>query len=353
MRYTTFGRQTGLRVSELALGTGTFGTSWGHGAERDEARRIFDTYVEAGGNFFDCADIYQFGQAETFLGELVASDRDRFVIATKYTYGSGPDSGPSRTGNSRKAMVSSLEGSLRRLKLDAVDVYWVHIPDGATPTEEIARALDDVVRAGKVHYVGLSNFPAWRVSRAHAIAELRGWAPISAIQIEYSLVERTAERELLPMAEALGLAAALWSPLGGGLLTGKYREGETGRLSASAGPVHDESTQQKTRIVDEVRRIAQELGTKPAPVAIAWVRAKVRASTTTLIPLLGANTQAQLVANLAALEVSLSDDHLRRLDEVSAVPLGTPHEMIAGPQTRAGVSGGIPELLDRPRTPVA
>lgn len=138
-----------------------------------------------------------------------------------------------------------------------------------------------------------------------------------------------------------------------GRLTGKYREGETGRLSASAGPVHDESTQQKTRIVDEVRRIAQELGTKPAPVAIAWGRAKVRASTTTLIPLLGANTQAQLVANLAALEVSLSDDHLRRLDEVSAVPLGTPHEMIARPQNGAGVSGGIPELLDRPRTPVA
>lgn len=352
MRYTTFGR-TGLVVSELALGTATFGTGWGYGAERSEARAIFDAYVEAGGNFFDCADFYQFGQSETLLGEFIASERDRFAIATKYSFGDAPGAGPLRAGNSLRAMVTSLEASLRRLKVDAVDVYWVHIADQVTPTEEIVRAFDDVVRAGKVRYVGLSNFPAWRVSRAQAIAELRGWAPIAGIQIEYSLVERTAERELLPMAEALGLAVALWSPLGGGLLTGKYREGQSGRQTVNGGPVHSEETQQKTRIVDEVLRIAREVGTTPAQVAIAWVRARVRASATTLIPLLGANTRAQLADNLAALGFSLSDDQLRRLDEVSAVPLGIPHEAIAKPRNRATVSGGVHDRLHGPRTPVA
>jgi aryl-alcohol dehydrogenase-like predicted oxidoreductase len=206
VRYRMFGERTGLRVSELALGAGTFGTRWGYGAEPEEARRIFDCFAEAGGNFVDCADAYQFGQAETLLGQFVAADRDHFVLATKYTLGAEPEGGVSRTGNGRKNMVRSVEASLRRLGTDRIDLYWAHMADGLTPIEEIARGFEDLVRAGKVLHVGLSDFPAWRVARAATLAELRGWAPVAGIQVEYGLVERTPDRELLPMTEALGLA---------------------------------------------------------------------------------------------------------------------------------------------------
>lgn len=353
MQYKIFGSRTGLRVSELALGTGTFGTGWGHGAERAEAHKVFDGYVEAGGNFLDSADSYQFGQAETLVGEFVAPDRDHFVIASKYTLGSDPQGGLSRTGNSRKNMVRSVEASLERLKTDRLDVYWVHMSDGATPVEEIARAFDDLVRAGKILYAGLSDFPAWRVARAATIAEVRGWAPIAGLQIEYSLVERTPERELLPMAAALGLGTTLWSPLGGGLLTGKYRHGADGRLTRGSGPVHNESGPRDTAILDKVRTVADEMGATPAQVAIAWVRHKATTSPAALIPILGARTLAQLDDNLAALNVTLSNDQVRRLDEVSAVPLGFPHEMLTSEGNRKRIAGGRPELLDIPSIPPA
>lgn len=220
MRYKTFGRRTGLRVSELALGTGNFGTGWGYGAEREEAQAVFEAYVAAGGNFIDTAHSYQLGQSEKLVGQFIAADRDHFVVATKYTLGSGGADGLSRTGNSRKNLVRSVEESLKRLNTDRIDLYWAHMADGMTPMEEILRGFDDLVRAGKILYAGLSNFPAWRVARADLLADLRGWAPVAGIQIEYSLAERTADRELLPMAEALGLGVALWSPLGGGVLTG-------------------------------------------------------------------------------------------------------------------------------------
>lgn len=199
MRYKVFGRRTGLRVSELALGAGNFGTRWGHGAECNEAKKVFDSYVEAGGNFIDTADSYQFGESEELVGEFIAADRDYFVVATKYTLGTNANDGISRTGNNRKNMVRSVEGSLKRLKTDRIDLYWAHFADGVTPMEEIVRGFDDLVRSGKILYAGLSNFPAWRISRADLLTELRGWAPIAGIQIEYSLVERTADRELLPM----------------------------------------------------------------------------------------------------------------------------------------------------------
>src|SRR3954470_12929837 len=236
VRYRMFGERTGLRVSELGLGGGNFGTRWGYGAEPEEARRIFDRFAEAGGNFLDCADAYQFGQAETLLGQFVAADRDHFVLATKYTLGAEPEGGVSRTGNGRKNMVRSVEASLKRLGTDRIDLYWAHMADGTTPTEEIARGFEDLVRAGKVLHVGLSDFPAWRVARAATLAELRGWAPVGGIQVAYSLVERTPARGLLPMAEALGLAVTAWSPLGGGLLSGKYRRGEAGRVAALGNP---------------------------------------------------------------------------------------------------------------------
>ena len=355
MRYKLFGRQTGLRVSEFALGTGNFGTGWGHGAEPDEARRIFDRYAEAGGNFIDTSDVYQFGQAETLLGEFLATpaDRDGFVLATKYTHGAVPQGGILGTGNSRKNMVRSLEASLKRLKTDRIDLYWVHAADGVTPVEEIVRAFDDLVRAGKILYAGLSDFPAWRIARGATLAELRGWAPIVGVQFEYSLVERTADRELLPMSEALGLCATLWSPLGGGFLTGKYRRAEEGRLTKLGALIHSEKTPRETAILDAVQSVAAETDATPTAVAIAWLRHKAAASTTALVPILGPRTAAQLDDTLAALDLTLPDATLRQLDKVSAVPLGFPHDFLASERNRNRVTGGKADLIDPIAVPVA
>lgn len=351
MRYKIFGRRTGLRVSELALGAGNFGTRWGHGAEREEAKKVFDRFVEAGGNFLDTADSYQFGQSEELVGEFIAADRDYFVLATKYTLGTAANEGISRTGNSRKNMVRSVEGSLKRLKTDRIDLYWAHFADGVTPTEEIVRGFDDLVRSGKIHYGGLSNFPAWRISRADILAELHGWAPIVGIQIEYSLAERTADRELLPMAEALGLGAALWSPLGGGFLTGKYRSSNEGRLTRLRRLVHTEKTSRETAILDTVLAVASEVGVSPTEIAIAWLLHKAANSTTSLIPILGPRTREQLDGTLGAIDVTLSQDQIARLDAASAIPLGMPHEQINS--SAAALAGGKPELLDLPAIPVA
>lgn len=340
MQYTTFGRRTGLRVSELALGTGNFGTGWGYGSEREEAKEVFDGYVDAGGNFIDTADNYQVGQSEEMLGDFIAADRDHFVLATKYTMGVAPNSGPSRTGNSRKNMVQSVEASLKRLKTDRIDLLWAHFSDGVTPLEEILRGFDDLARQGKILYAGLSNFPAWRVSRADVMAELRGWAPMAGIQIEYSLAERGADRELLPMAEALGVGAALWSPLGGGLLTGKYRDGsKDGRLTGFGGAlVHTEKSGRETVILDTMETIAGEMGATPTQVAVAWLLHKSRNSPTALVPILGSRTRAQLDATLGAVAMTLSDDQAARLDAVSAIKLGSPYDTIA--EQKAAIAGG-------------
>ena len=352
MRYKIFGRRTGLRVSALALGAGNFGTRWGHGAEREEAKKVFDAYVEAGGNFIDTADSYQFGESEELVGEFIARDRDYFVVATKYTLGATAVDGISRTGNSRKNMVRSVEGSLKRLKTDRIDLYWAHFADGMTPMEEIVRVFDDLVRSGKILYAGLSNFPAWRVARGDLLAEWRGWAPLAGIQIEYSLAERTADRELLPMAEALGLGAALWSPLGGGFLTGKYRQSDEGRInSLLARLVHTEKTARETAILDAVLAVAKEIDASPTEIAIAWMLDKAAKSTTSLIPILGSRTSEQLAGTLGALNVKLSHAQIARLDDVSAVPLGTPHEQIRC--SAAAIAGGKPELLDLPSVPVS
>jgi len=331
MRNKVFGRRSGLQVSELALGTGNFGTGWGHGAERDEAKQIFDAYLEAGGNFLDTANGYQFGQAEVLLGEFIAAERDRLVVATKYTLRTRPeDEGTIKIGNNRKNMVRAVEESLKRLNTDHIDLFWAHLSDNVTPMEEILRGFDDLIRAGKIHYAGLSNFPAWRIARADLLAEVRGFAPLVAIQVEYSLAERTADRELLPMAEALGLAATLWSPLGGGFLTGKYRESQGDNRASKLGVlIHSEKTARETAVLDTLLAVAGELEATPTHVAIAWLREKARRSTTALIPILGSRTREQFDATLGALKVQLSSEQIARLDKVSAVPLGVPHEMIA------------------------
>lgn len=342
MHYRVFGR-TGLRVSSFALGAGNFGTGWGYGASRDEAQKIYARYREAGGNFIDTADQYQFGQSEEMLGSFIASERDDVVLATKFSLGDSVDSGLQRTGNSRKAMTQSVEASLRRLKTDRIDLLWVHMPDGVTPVDEIARGLDGLVRSGKILYAGFSDFPAWRTATAVTLAEQRGWAPIAAVQLEYSLVERTAERELLPMAAAFGLGTVSWSPLGGGLLTGKYRKGETGRAQGLGAVIHSESDARKTAAVDAVLAVAQESGLSAGQVAIAWVLAKGT------LPILGPRTLGQLVDNLASADAALSAEQMRRLDDASAIALGFPHEVVAGSAPRlAGGKAKQTEALVHP-----
>ena len=277
MRHFTFGRNNGLRVSALALGAGTFGTRWGYGAAPEDVPRIFDTFADAGGTFLDTAASYQVGEAEENLGKLLNGRRDDFTVATKFAIG-GPDgTGVLQTGNGRRAMFRSVEGSLRRLDTDYIDLLWVHFPDFVTPLDEIVRGLDDLARAGKILYAGLSNFPAWMTARAATLAELRGAIPISGVQLEYSLVERSADRENLPMAESLGLGAAVWSPLGGGLLSGKYRSSSDGRLTDWKRLVHTEDEPAKAATVDAVLAVAGEIGVPAAQVAVAWLLERAQA----------------------------------------------------------------------------
>ena len=346
LRYKLFGEHTGLRVSELVLGTANFGTAWGgHGADPDEARRIFDRYADAGGNFLDSANGYQEGQSEEFLGDLLAGRRDEFVLATKYAVKTNTDSGVLVTGNSRQAMVSSVEASLKRLKTDRIDVYWAHVSDGVTPLEEIVRGFDDLTRAGKILYAGLSNFPAWRVARAATISQLRGAVPIAGIQVEHSLVQRATEQELIPAAKALGLGVVAFSPLGGGVLTGKYRAGkaEDRRDEAWAGAgFQSESSPQRTAIIDTLIAIADETGVTPGEIAVAWVAGKGS------LPIIGPRTVAQLETNLASASVALSAEQISRLDDVSALPPVYPYTVLDDPRIKDLITGSKLDWIDGP-----
>lgn len=348
MRYRLFGQHTGLRVSELILGAGNFGTRWGHGAEPAEASRILDAYADAGGNFIDAADSYQFGEAEEILGDLLAGRRDDFVLATKFSQRATPKQSILVTGNSRKAMVSSLEASLKRLKTDHVDLYWVHYSDGVTPVDEIVRGFDDLVRAGKILYAGLSDFPAWRAARAATIAEIRGSVPVAGLQFELSLVARTAEQELVPAGLGLGMGMAAWSPLGGGMLTGKYRRGETGREQGLGGRVFQpENSVQRTAILDALIDIAQQKGVAPGEVALAWV------ATTGVFPIIGPRSLGHLQSSISAAGLSLSADELNRLEEVSALPSVFPYTLIEEVGNKQRITGGKLDLFDAPTLPVA
>lgn len=316
MKYTVFG-QTGLRVSQVALGTGNFGTGWGYGADPDAARAVFNAYAEAGGNFIDTADVYQFGQSEELLGTLMQGRREDFVLATKFTNGTVPNANRLVTGNSRKALVASVEASLKRLKTDRIDIFWAHQPDGITPIEEIVRGFEDLARAGKILYAGLSNFPAWRLARAVTLAEMTRAVPIAAAQFEHSLVRREPEADLFPASHALRLGIVTWSPLGGGMLTGKYRKGEKGRAEGFGGRVFQpENSAQRTQILDTVLAVAGELGVSASQVAIAW------AGTHGAVPIIGPRSLLQLGDNLGALTVTLSAEQLQSLDTVSN--LGSP-----------------------------
>jgi aryl-alcohol dehydrogenase-like predicted oxidoreductase len=341
MRYKLLGR-SGLRVSELGFGVMTFGEKRGWGASKKESRRLFDTYVDAGGNFLDTANIYQDGTSERHLGEFISADRDRFVVATKYTlYNREGD--PNASGNHRKNMVRSLEGSLRRLGTEYVDLFWLHAWDFMTPVDEVMRGLDDLVRSGKVLYVGVSDTPAWIVSQANTLADLRGWSPFVALQIEYSLVERTPERDLLPMARALDLAVTPWGILGAGVLSGKYNQEEssvTGRAAEGRG-----KDPGSLGIAREVATVAEEIGCTPTQAAIAWVRHQPGV----IVPLLGARTAEQLEDNLGVLQVTLDEEHLQRLDQATRTDLGFPHEFLQGDLIRRFVYGGTYDQIENHR----
>ena len=343
MRYKLLG-QSGLRVSELSLGTMTFGEEWGWGSSPDASQQIFNTYAEAGGNFLDTADGYTNGTSEKMLGEFIAADRSHFVVATKYSFNQRPGD-PNAGGNHRKNMTQALEGSLKRLNTDYVDLYWVHAWDFLTPVEEVMRALDDMVRLGKVLYAGVSDTPAWIVSQANTLAGLRGWTPFTALQVEYSLVERTPERDLLPMARAFGMAVTPWSPLGGGVLSGKYNtaaeeEGDPSRLRIF---LQSKVSERNLRIAAVVVDVAREAGRSASQVALAWLRAQPGA----VIPIIGARKFDQLVDNLACLDLVLSAEQMARLDEVSRIDLGFPHDFLSDPMIVERLHGGTLPQIDR------
>jgi aryl-alcohol dehydrogenase-like predicted oxidoreductase len=324
MRYRLLGR-SGLRVSELCLGTMVFGDVRGPwGATAEDAATIVSRFAADGGNFIDTASNYAGGESERIVGELVRSDRDWWVVATKYTCSSRPDD-PNAGGNHRKSLVRSLEGSLQRLRVDYIDLLWVHIWDALTPIEEVVRALDDVVRAGKALYVGISDTPAWLVARAVTLAELRGWSPFVGLQVPYSLIERTVERELLPMARGLDLAVTAWSPLGDGILTGRYghdrSEPDDSRVARVA---RHRVSERNLTIADALNGIAEARAVSAAQVAIAWVKAQQQRAE--IIPIIGARTPAQLEDNLGSLAIVLEQEELELLDGASAIALGFPYE---------------------------
>ena len=349
LRYKLFGN-SGLRVSELSLGALTFGEEKGFGAPKDESRRVYEAFVEAGGNFIDTANAYNNGTSETWTGEFIAAERERFVVATKFSLNMRPGD-PNAGGNHRKSIVQSVEASLRRLNTDYIDLYWLHQWDGTTPVEEVMRALDDLVRQGRVHYVGISDTPAWIVSQANTLAALRGWTPFVGLQIEYSLIERTSERELLPMARALGLAVTPWGVVAGGVLTGKYHtaadpsapaDSPRARLNAGTPRVSDRAL----AIARETQAVAEELGRTPAQVALNWVRQRGAQ----IVPIVGARTEKQMRDNLACLGFALEPAHLERLEAVSRIELGFPHDFLAQPRIEEQRFGGTQHRIDFRRT---
>lgn len=340
--YVTLGR-SGLRVSPLCLGTMTFGTGWGWGTDEAGAGELLDAYVEAGGNFVDTADLYLGGESEEILGRWLRARarREGIVVGTKSGFCAQPGN-PNAGGNGRKNVRRALEGSLRRLGTDYVDLYWIHAWDGTTPVEEVLATLDDLVRAGKVRHVGLSNVPAWYAARFQTLAEAVGKERLVALQLEYSLVERHVEREHVPLARELGLAVVPWSPLASGFLTGKYRrEGGTGKgagrletVKGSGNPVFEKFTERNWAILDALGAVAAELGRTPAEVALAWVTRRPGVTST----LVGATRLAQLTANLAALTVELSPAQECRLDAASRLGAAQPYQYF-GPPFTAMVNG--------------
>jgi len=342
MKYRLLGN-SGLRVSEFALGTMTFGDDWGWGSAKDEAQKVYNAFREAGGNFIDTANLYTNGTSESFLGEFVKGHRDSMVLATKYT-NSAPGKDPNAAGNHRKSMMQGVEASLKRLQTDYIDLYWVHAWDQITPVEEVMRGLDDLIRQGKVLYVGISDAPAWWIAQANTLASFRGWSSFVGLQIEYSLIERTVERELIPMAKALNLGVTAWSPLSNGVLTGKYHghgSSESGRMSGDMMKQFLPEEQRTGRIIKAVKAVADQASRSMAQVALAWLRSRP----VPVIPIIGARKLSQLQDNLASGDLALSAGQLKALDEASRIELGFPHDFFAKDLVRGFLYGGMRDQI--------
>ena len=339
--------QSGLRVSEICLGTMSFGQDWGFGADEAESHRVLDVFADAGGNFLDTANKYHAGETELILGRWLADKRDRHVVATKYSLAMD-HTDVNTAGNSRKNMMRSVEGSLKRLQTDYIDLLWVHAFDDQTPIEETLRGLDDLIRAGKVLYIGISDTPAWVVSAAQVFAELRGLCRYVALQVEYSLLQRTAERDLLPMAEHFGMTVTGWGPLAAGVLTGKYtrQQSDNDSKRRAANEARGRTSEQALTVARLVDRIADEVGATSAQVALAWIRAQGYP----YIPIVGARKVSQLEDSLAVVDLTLSAEHLATLSKATAIELGFPHDFLASSNVQDMVkSESRTRLQQRPR----
>jgi len=339
MRYKLLGK-SGLRVSELALGTMTFGEDWGWGASRAESGRIFEAFCQAGGNFIDTSCNYTEGSAEKFVGEFIATDRDSFIVATKYSLrpNSANQNDPNAGGNSRKNLFRSVETSLKRLNTDYIDLLYLHMWEYMTPIEEVMRGLDDLVRQGKVLYIGFSDTPAYIIAKANLLAQFHGLAPVAAIQLPYSLASRDPERELLPYAKEDGIAVTAWGLLSGGVLTGKYRDPQAVKRYESAG-------ERSLSIADQVGEIAREIGCTPAQVAIRWVYQQQEKAK--IIPILGARTLPQMEENLGTLDLELNSEQLAKIDAISGFRIGFPRDFLMGDEVLHLVHGNTYPLIDR------
>lgn len=343
MNYKLLGR-SGLRVSDFCLGTMTFGTAWGWGCDEEGCRSQFDMFIDHGGNFIDTSNLYSSGQAEEILGRNITPERrNRIVLGTKYTDElPGPEAHANSAGNQRKNMVNTLEGSLKRLNTDYVDILYVHTWDFTTRPDEVLRALDDLIRQGKILYAGISDAPAWVISRCNEMADRMGWSPFVVNQFEYSLVERTPDREIIPMSRALDIGMVAWSPLGGGVLTGKYTankdDGGSRRMDTVPYKTLSDRNLTIARALDEV---AGEIGCTPSQAALKWLIQK------RIIPVIGASSEAQLKTNLAALEVELPDELTAKLEAASAVELGFPHDFFQS--AKGFVFGGLFDRIERHR----
>ncbi len=331
---------SGMRVSPISLGTMTFGTDWGFGADQAESQKIFDIYADRGGNFIDTANVYTNGSSESFLGQMMADRRDRFVISTKYSLNTDPTN-PNAGGNQRKSLVRAIEASLKRLGTDYIDLYWLHAWDYRTSIEEVMRALDDMVRQGKILHIGLSDTPAWVVSEAQTIARLRGWTPVSAIQIEYSLVERTSEADMLPMAWQHGITPTAWSPLGGGVLSGKYSQADLqndapgGENRSAMLKAMGQLTDRTLAIAEVTKQIATEVNRSPSQVALNWLLQQPGKP----IPIVGARKVSHLEDNLGALDFTLDAAQIDRLNQASSFALPFPHSFITSGMYKSVVDG--------------
>jgi len=338
MNYKLLGR-SGLKVSELCLGTMGFGTEAGWGADKDTSFAIMDAYANAGGNFLDTANIYKLGTSEKIIGEYIGNhDRDYFVLATKYTLKDNTTN-PNASGNNRKNMMRSVEESLKRLKTDFIDVLYLHIWDDITPIDEVLRGMDDLIKQGKINYAAISDTPAWVVAKGNTLAELMGWSQFIASQVEYSLLARTAERELIPMAKHFGMTVTPWAPLAGGALTGKYLKGDKGRIKPESNRLNSRAE----GITKVVMEIAAELGVSESHVALNWTRQQGFSC----IPIVGATKVDQLLDNLKTVDVSLSDDQLKRLSDASAIELGFPGDFFKEEAVRVNSFGGFYDKVEK------